>query len=210
VPLALVPAEAVSAPLREHAINLWLGRKAHLVHYPVRGGALINVVAIVRDDWREPGWSVPGERAEILARFAPSHWQAHARELIAAAAQWQKWALYDCPPLQRWGSGPVTLLGDAAHPMLPYLAQGAAMAIEDAAVLAQCLAQASDDPAAALRSYEDQRMRRTAQTQRAARRNGVVYHMTGPAALLRSLALRSLGGSGLLQRYDWLYRWQPD
>jgi salicylate hydroxylase len=200
----------VSPTLREPAINLWLGRHAHLVHYPVRDGTLINVVAVVRDEWQEPGWSAPGETQELLARFAPRQWQTLARELVAAAGPWQKWALYDCAPLPRWGSGPVTLLGDAAHPMLPFLAQGAAMAIEDAAVLANCLARSPDDPAAGLRSYEDQRIRRTTRTQRAARRNGVHYHMGGLAGFLRTLALRGMGGAGLLRRYDWLYRWQPD
>jgi salicylate hydroxylase len=104
----------------------------------------------------------------------------------------------------------VTLLGDAAHPMLPFLAQGAAMAIEDAAVLAQCLAQAPDDAPAALRSYEAKRLKRTARTQIAARRNGSAYHMGGAQALVRSLALMVMGGPGLLRRYDWLYRWTPD
>ena len=207
---ALIPADALSPGLREPAVNLWLGRNAHVVHYPVRGGRLVNVVAIVRDDWREPGWSAPGERQEILARFPTGMWQLPVRELIGAAAQWHQWALYDCPPLERWGVGPVTLLGDAAHPMLPYLAQGAAMAIEDAAVLAQCLAQSPDDPAAALRRYEDRRFKRTARAQRAARRNGTVYHMGGAEAFLRALALITIRGSGLLRRYNWLYRWKPD
>jgi salicylate hydroxylase len=135
-------------------------------------------------------------------------WQAPARELIGAAAQWRKWALYDCAPLKRWGSGPVTLLGDAAHPMLPYLAQGAAMAIEDAAVLAQCLARTPDDTPGALRRYEDQRLDRTRRAQRAARRNGMVYHMGGAEAFLRTLALLAMRGSGLLRHYDWLYRWK--
>ena len=99
-------------------------------------------------------------------------WHGAPRDLIAAAGSWQKWALYDCSPLKQWGKGPVTLLGDAAHPMLPYLAQGAAMAIEDAAVLAQCLAQSPDNATAALRSYEGKRQKRTARAQRAARRNG--------------------------------------
>ena len=92
--------------------------------------------------------------------------------------------------------------------MLPYLAQGAAMAIEDAAVLAQRLADAPDDPATAMRWYERQRQRRTARTQRAARRNGAIYHMGGAAAFLRALALRAMGGQRLLTGYDWLYGWK--
>jgi salicylate hydroxylase len=207
---ALIPADAVSTALRARSVNLWLGRDAHLVHYPVRGGSLINVVAIVRDAWRETGWSAAGDRDEILARFPADMWHTPARELIGAADRWQKWALYDCRPLKRWGKGPVTLLGDAAHPMLPYLAQGAAMAIEDAAVLASCLAQTPDDATAAMRNYEAKRRKRTARMQNAARRNGTAYHMGGAQAFLRALALTALRGTGLLRRYGWLYRWKPD
>jgi salicylate hydroxylase len=205
---ALVLAEAVAPELRAPAVHLWLGRDTHLVHYPVKAGQLINVVAIVRDEWREPGWSEPGNRAEILARFAPSAWHERARDLLALPDRWLKWALYDCAPLPRWGKGPVTLLGDAAHPMLPYLAQGAAMAIEDAAVLAERIAHTPDDPAAAMRAYERARRARTARTQRAARRNGTVYHMHGAAAWLRTLALTATGRR-LTTRYDWLYGWKP-
>ena len=94
----------MSPALREPAVNLWLGRHAHLVHYPVRGGSLVNVVAILRDDWREPGWSAYGDKNEILARFPAGMWQAPARELIAAADRWQKWALYDCAPAASTGA----------------------------------------------------------------------------------------------------------
>jgi salicylate hydroxylase len=206
---ALAPAETVVPALRTPAVNLWLGSRAHLVHYPVRGGSLVNVVAIIRDDWREAGWSAPAERAEILARYSAATWSATACALLAAPLHWQKWALYDRRPLAHWGTGAVTLLGDAAHPMLPYLAQGAAMAIEDAAVLAQRLAETRDNPAGAMRRYERQRRSRTARAQRAARRNGTMYQLGGPAASLRSLALAAIGGARLLARYDWLYGWTP-
>ncbi len=102
----------------------------------------------------------------------------------------------------------MTLLGDAAHPMLPFLAQGAAMAIEDAAVLADCMARMPDDPAAAMRRYERARRRRTARVQRAARSNGRVYHLTAGEALARNLFLRIAGGKMLLRRYNWLYDWR--
>ncbi len=205
---AVVPADAVVPDLSAPAVNLWLGRNAHLVHYPVKGGRLINVVAIIADEWTEPGWSASGERAEILERFPAGMWPGPARVLLAAPERWQKWALYDRPPLRRWGKGPVTLLGDAAHPMLPYLAQGAAMAIEDAVVLGRELATSPDDLESAMRRYERQRRPRTARAQRSARRNGMVYHMGGADALLRTLAMMAMGGNRLITRYDWLYGWK--
>lgn len=207
---AVVPADAVPAEAREPYINLWLGHDAHLVHYPVKAGAEINIVAIVRDRWAEPGWTTPGAREEILARFSRWSWAGAARAVLAAPEHWSKWTLYDRPSLRRWGKGPVTLLGDAAHPMLPFLAQGAAMAIEDAAVLAECLAAAPDDPTFAMRSYEAMRRRRTAKAQRAARRHGRRYHLAGPEAVLRNLTLRLMSGKHLLKRYDWLYAWRSD
>jgi salicylate hydroxylase len=206
---ALAPAEAAPPDFRTPAVNLWLGRHAHLVHYPVRTASLINIVAIIRDDWHEPGWSVPGDRAEILARYTTGMWPAQTRALLAAPQSWRKWALYDRPPFRPWGRGVVTLLGDAAHPMLPYLAQGAAAAIEDAAVLARRLAEMPEHPARAFHLYERDRRGRTARLQRAARRNGWVYHLGGAEAFLRTLAFMAMGGRRIIARYDWLYGWKP-
>ena len=203
----LVPAAAVSEEQRQPVTSLWLGPKAHLVHYPIRAGQWINVVAIVEDTWHQAGWSLPGTRSEITSRFAG--WARGARALLATSPDaWSKWALYDREPLRAWSHGPVTLLGDAAHPMLPFLAQGGAMAVEDAAVLAGCLAKAPEDPPAALRAYEGLRRFRTARVVRHARRLGTIYHLAGPAAMVRNLTLIATGGQGLLARYDWLYDWR--
>jgi salicylate hydroxylase len=209
---ALVPAAAVVCELSIPTVNLWFGRGGHVVYYPVKGGRLINVVAITRDDWREAGWSAPGDRTELLARFPARAWRGPPREILCAADRWLKWALFDAAPLSHWGRGPVTLLGDAAHPILPYLAQGAAMAIEDAAELGQCMdnvGHGSGDLAGALRRYEQRRLARTARTQREAQRNGTLYHMGGVAGFMRTLAVAALGGRRLISRYDWLYGWKP-
>jgi salicylate hydroxylase len=171
----------------------------------VKAGREINSVAIVRDDWREPGWSAPGKPADLAPRFAS--FAPAARALIALPERWQKWALFDRPPRRLRAQGPVTLLGDAAHPMLPFLAQGGAMAIEDAAVLARCLGR-EDDPARALRAYEFARRRRVARVQREARQNSWRYHLAGPLGFARDTVLAMLGPERLLQRYDWLYGWR--
>jgi salicylate hydroxylase len=205
----LVPAEAVAPEFREPLVHLWLGLDAHLVHYPVRAGRLINIVGIVHDEWKQTGWSAAGDRAEILRHFARWSWADQARALIATPEQWLKWALYDRKTPFRGGVGPVTLIGDAAHPMLPFLAQGAGMAIEDAAVLADMLGKFLDDPTDALRAYEGARWHRTALAQLHSRRQGRIYGLTGPEALVRNLAMRAVGGERLRARYDWLYDWQP-
>ena len=206
---ATIPAEQVPDEFREPLVQLWLGPDAHLVHYPVKAGRLINIVGIVHDDWHETGWSAPGEPAEILRRFARFAWAETARKLIAIPERWLKWALYDCAEPFRGGSGPVTLIGDAAHPMLPFLAQGAGMAIEDAAVVAAMLMKYGDDPADALRAYEGARWHRAFRAQQASRRQGRIYGLSGPQVLIRNLAMRALGGEKLLNRFDWLYTWRP-
>jgi 2-polyprenyl-6-methoxyphenol hydroxylase-like FAD-dependent oxidoreductase len=205
----LVPANAVPEEFCAPLVHLWLGPDAHLVHYPVKGGRLINIVGIVRDEWKEIGWSAAGNRVEILRYFARFAWAEKVRALIAIPEQWLKWALYDRKEPFSGGRGPVTLIGDAAHPMLPFLAQGGGMAIEDAAVVADMLGNSLDDPADALRAYEGARWHRTALAQLKSRRQGRIYGLSGPEALLRNLALRAMGGEKLLSRYDWLYTWRP-
>jgi salicylate hydroxylase len=208
---ALLPTDAVAPEFREPVVHLWVGPQGHIVHYPVRAGRAINIVAITTDTWSGIGWSTQSDWNDLMARFPDNDWAQPARALLATPRQWLKWALYFCAPLQRWGRGPTTLLGDAAHPMLPFLAQGAAMAIEDAAVLAHAVASAPGGSiAAAMRSYEKQRRARTARVQASAHANDRVYHVGGFAGLIRDLALRTvLGGELLLSRYDWIYDWRP-
>jgi salicylate hydroxylase len=201
---ATIPAQSVPAGIDPAETGLWLGRDAHLVHYGVRDGAEVNVVAIFADRWSEPGWSAPGSRDVVVERYAG--WHRLARAVVEAPDTWIKWALADREPLSRWGDGPVTLAGDAAHPMLPFMAQGAAMGIEDGYVLGQVL-DGAGDIADAFRLYENRRMGRTARVQREARANGEIYHMGRIAATARDAALGLLGPERLLARFDWLYGW---
>ena len=206
---ALIPASEVPAELREPQIHLWLGRHAHLVHYPVKAGRAINVVVITTDHWNAPGWSEPASRSELLPRFPAARWAPQARALIEKPEAWLKWALYARRPLSSFSHGAAALLGDAAHPMLPFLAQGAAMAIEDAVVAARCLARMPDDATRALNTYSAVRRARTRKVQRLAAQNGDRYHLGAVAGMLRNAAMRVIGGERLLRHYDWLYDWRP-
>jgi salicylate hydroxylase len=202
---AVAEAALVPAAMRRTETTLWLGRKAHLVHYPLRQGAIINVVAIVDEDFRPATnnfWSSLGAPEFLEARF--SRWDKTARDLLHAAPEWRKWPLADRNPAARLVFGRVALLGDAAHPMLPFLAQGAAQAIEDASVLAEVLAHGLHIEAS-LRAYQEARLPRTARVQKESRRQAAIYHLGGPAAFLRDAAMRTLGGENMLARYDWLY-----
>lgn len=205
---ATVPVSAMPEAFRGPAVHLWLGRSGHLVHYPVRAGNLVNIVAITGDNWQGEGWSVPGTPKDLLKRFGKLSWGDVARSVLQTPESWLKWALFDRPPLQRWGQGNVTLLGDAAHPMFPFLAQGAAMAIEDAMVLADCLADKPENILEGLRDYEASRRGRTTRVQRAARFTGEMYQLDGPLAFARNVVLHRMGSENLRTRYDWLYDWR--
>lgn len=187
---ALVPAASLPAGSAAPWTTVWWGPRRHFVHYAVRRGELVNCVGVVarpaRGEVRE-SWRQRGELAALRADFAG--WHEDVQRLIDAVPpeSLHQWALFDRRALPRWRHGPATLLGDAAHPMLPFVAQGAAMAIEDAAVLAACLAGSATpaDAAAALRRYEALRRPRTAKLQRLARYNARLFHLAGGAAWLR-------------------------
>ena len=201
---------------REYAsrgVQVWMGPNAHLVAYPISGARQINIVAVVPGTWNRPGWSAVGDGNELRSAFASPKWPGPARMMITAVDDWRRFALFTVPDAGEWTQGAIALLGDSAHAMLPFAAQGAGMAIEDAAVLARCLAEAESDSgtaiAAALERYASERRPRVARVQRTAKRNGMIYHLSGPAALARDVAIKAIGGSRLVARQGWIYNWRP-
>ena len=191
---ALVPAERLPKSMMRPVGTIWWGPDRHFVHYLVRGGTLVNCVAVVeKAGWEVESWTERGEHGELKADFAG--WHEDIRILIDRMdpSALYKWALHDRPPMPRWSKSAVTLLGDACHPMLPFTAQGAVAAIEDAAVLAACLAGGSD-PASSLARYEALRRPRTARIQAQARRNAKLFHLSGPPAWLRDRAAKLASG----------------
>jgi salicylate hydroxylase len=200
---ALLPRDKVSAPFDEPNVGLWLGPRAHLVHYPVRGGKDVNIVAVIEGGSAKQGWSLRAEPGALLPAF--HRWAKPARSLLESVESWRCWSLFRLKPLHRWADGRVALLGDAAHPVLPYLAQGAALAIEDAAALAASVKTCGGDPQSAFPLYESLRMRRAARVQAQAARFGRIYHLRGPAALARNFVLKRRRPEALLRGFDWLY-----
>lgn len=203
---ALLPAEAAPKALREKAVNLWLGRDAHVVHYPLRGGEIVNAVVIIEDGDVEPPATEPTQRGASLLDAADfERCASPLRELVASCDSWRRWPLWGRPALRSWGRGAVTLLGDAAHPMVPFLAQGAAQAIEDAEALGRAFADGAS-PATALARYERARISRATKVQTASRRQGRFAHAGFPMAQARDVVMSLLGGRGMLERNAWLYR----
>ncbi|AWM76819.1 FAD-dependent monooxygenase [Phenylobacterium parvum] len=201
----LVPAEKLKEAGIGPVASLWMGPGAHFVHYYVRGGTLVNFVGVVeRDDWREESWSSRGTAEDLRRDFAG--WHPTVRRIVEAAPEDAcfRWALFDRDPLPKWSRGAVTLLGDACHPTLPFMAQGACMAIEDAAVLAACLSgRAVNEVPAALERYEALRRPRTAAIQAGSRRNAAIYHLRPPFSWARNLAMQA--GLGMGSTMDDLY-----
>ncbi|MEZ5773852.1 MAG: FAD-dependent monooxygenase [Hyphomicrobiaceae bacterium] len=200
---AMIPMEDAPAAFTEPDVSLFLGPDTHLVAYPVARGRLLNIVAVVEDPWQGEGYDHNADPAPLLVAFARA--APAIRDLLGAVALWRRWALYGVPADRPWTRGPVTLVGDAAHPVLPFLAQGAALALEDAVALGCALQGAPDDIAGAFRRYEAARRPRAARVQAASQSNGGLYHMRGPMALARNAVMGLVPARRLLSRYDWLY-----
>jgi salicylate hydroxylase len=176
---ALVPVEDVVGHVSPDA-SFWMGPKSHVVTYYVQGGKAVNIVAVAETArWVEEAWNVESSKAELLGAF--QGWHPNVQRLFDQVETVFKWGLFDRDPMAGWSKGAVTLLGDAAHPMLPFLSQGAAMAIEDAFVLAAALDLNRQDIAAGLAAYEAERLGRTSRVQLEARERGRTYHL--PSAL---------------------------
>lgn len=199
----LVPADRLPKGLVHPVAGVWWGPGKHFVHYYVRSGELVNCVCVVeKDGWEVESWTERGDQAELKQDFAGWHETIQALIDNMDPDACFRWALFDRPPMSRWSRGSVTLLGDACHPTLPFMAQGAAMAIEDAAVLARCLTAEASVPAAFER-YEGLRRARTAGIQNGSRRNAKVFHMRGIKAWARNRA----AGTARAGVMDALYRY---
>jgi len=208
---ALIPAQQLPGSQDMEGVQLWLAPDVHAVTYPVRHGGYLNVVVIFASAEPPEGWTAPGDPDEL--RAAIGKWHASFRDLTNHRARWTRWPLYSSSTPRHFANGRAVLIGDAGHAMLPFAAQGAAMGIEDATVLARCLGAAQKsggDIAAALARYEAERLPRLARAARLAALNRTIYHLPKPLAAIRDLGMRMLGGNRLLARQDWLYRWTPD
>jgi len=200
---AVLKREDVPDDLWKPDVILWAGPRTHFVHYPLRRGTLYNLVAVFHSDKYVEGWNAEADPEELFARFKGQ--RPEVLRLLERIETWRMWVLCDREPIKEWSKGRVTLLGDAAHPMLQYLAQGACMATEDAVWLAEKAGAQPDDLPAAFEAYQRHRYLRTGQVQIMARVYGEFYHARGVAAELRN---QMLGSRSPAQSYDgiaWLY-----
>jgi 2-polyprenyl-6-methoxyphenol hydroxylase-like FAD-dependent oxidoreductase len=200
---AVLPRAEVPEGLWQNNVVLWAGPKTHLVHYPLRRGELYNLVAVFHSDKYEEGWNTFGDPGELHRKFSDERPEVMA--LLAKIDAWKMWVLCDREPVREWSRGRVTLLGDAAHPMLQYLAQGANMATEDAVVLAACVEFSGGNLEAAFRRYQDERYLRTGKVQMTARYYGDVYHAAGVARELRNGLFAGTAPDPTFAAMAWLY-----
>lgn len=200
---SVIPTDQMPQDLRWNAATLWAGPKCHIVHYPLKGGTHYNLVVTYHNDAPEPVAGLPVSHAEVRKGF--DHVSPKAQQIIDKGKDWKLWVLCDRDPILNWVDGRVALLGDAAHPMLQYFAQGACMAMEDAVALSACL-QDMPDIASALGRYQDMRRLRTARVQLQSREIGDhIYHAAGAHADLRNMVMRSRQPEEWYDQIDWLY-----
>jgi 2-polyprenyl-6-methoxyphenol hydroxylase-like FAD-dependent oxidoreductase len=200
---AVLKRQDVPAHLWSDDVVLWGGEKTHLVHYPLRRGELFNLVAVFHSNKYDEGWNTFGDTAELNERFAPAVPQV--RELLGRIETWKMWVLCDREPVKNWTDRRVTLLGDAAHPMLQYLAQGAGQAIEDAVVLGEALRFTGGDVEQAFQRYQQARYLRTGRVQLTARFYGDIYHASGVQRELRNEMFQSGKESAGFAGLKWMY-----
>ncbi len=205
---AVLPTSEIPEQYRWRNMTLWAGEKVHFVLYPLRTGELYNLVAVFHSNRYEEGWDSYGDPAELHERFAQTC--APVRMLLNKIESWRMWVLCDRPPIKEWSRGRITLLGDAAHPMLQYLAQGAAMAVEDAVCLADQAVAADGDYAAAFRAYQQARYLRTGRVQIMARVYGEFYHAGGVAKELRNMMLGARTPEDAMAGMEWIYGEQKE
>ncbi len=205
---AVVPVEEMPADLQINAPVVWAGPDCHLVHYPLRGGQQYNLVVTFHSRQQE-AWSVTdGSKEEVLSYFdgvCP-----RARQMLNLPKTWRRWATADRNPLEKWGEGRVTMLGDAAHGMLQYLAQGACMAIEDAVTLGEAMKHCQGDVIKAFRLYEKSRIPRTARVVLSAREMGRLYHAKGVERLVRNQLWEGRTPERFYDALEWLYGWRAE
>jgi 3-hydroxybenzoate 6-monooxygenase len=201
---AVLKKEDVPPELWSDEVQLWGGEKTHLVTYPLRRGELFNLVAVFHSNKYDEGWDTFGDNSELTDRFAEAH--PTVRGLLAKINTWKMWVLCDREPVKNWSQGRVTLLGDAAHPMLQYLAQGAGQAIEDSVVLGKAIEHFKGDYAKAFLAYQEKRYLRTARVQLTARFYGDIYHASGVTRELRNSIFQGgkdvAGFAGLKWMYE--------
>ncbi|HZL30858.1 MAG TPA: 3-hydroxybenzoate 6-monooxygenase [Pseudolabrys sp.] len=200
---AVLKREEVPKDLWRPDVVLWAGPRTHFVHYPLRRGELYNLVAVFHSDHYEEGWDAEGAKDVMWEHFKMQVPQV--TRMLERINTWRMWVLCDREPVKNWTKGNVTLLGDAAHPMLQYLAQGACMATEDAVILAEKVAGSPDDLPAAFHAYQQARYLRTARTQIMARVYGEFYHARGVAAELRDMAVGGRTEQQAREGIAWLY-----
>ncbi len=200
---AVLKREDVPEDLWRPDVVLWAGPRTHFVHYPLRRGALYNLVAVFHSDRYVEGWNSEGDPDELWTHFKGQ--RPEVVRMLERIETWRMWVLCDREPIKAWSQGRVTLLGDAAHPMLQYLAQGACMATEDAVTLAEKVAEQPDDLPAAFRAYQDERYLRTGRVQIMARVYGEFYHARGVAAELRQQMLSPRTPEESYDGIAWLY-----